>query len=433
MSRLLPNVSEDMLQSEFWLDRLVDQSVPQEFWNREECNLVIRKHSAALVDLVEIGKKLLVDWKPNELKPFLAKRSVDSRTLYDQFGNTLDDEFWNVVTNNAYFSEEDIKVRFGFAVRRASMRQWPTKTNAFRTSTDREFDQFQDTALHTFEPVIVLAESKDCLWYYAISQTYTGWVLQEDVALASWEDFQYYANPKRFVVITKPNVMTQANPYDEMVSKRWIEMAAYLPIVEHVPESIGGQSCVGNIAVEYPIRNSNGWLEVHTALLSSYFGVHEGFLPFSNRSVIQAAFELLTERYGWGDSFGNHDCSSLVMDVFRTVGIQLPRNSDSQEHCFPHRVVFPDTASAAERAGILANIQPGAPLYMPGHTMIYLGEMNERHYIIHDFAGYVQYADGSYISVPINEVMISTLDILSSQGQMYLEALTGALNLFVRP
>lgn len=58
MSRLLPNVSEDMLQSEFWLDRLVDQSVPQEFWNREECNLVIRKHSSALVDLVEIGEKV---------------------------------------------------------------------------------------------------------------------------------------------------------------------------------------------------------------------------------------------------------------------------------------------------------------------------------------------------------------------------------------
>lgn len=426
---MLPGVTEAMLEPDFWIRRL-RQSDEAHHMDRATCSDILWSDCRDLVHVPSIAATFLTNLDLDVFHRWLTLPEIDGRTLYNEHSQPLNETFWQTVTTNASFGKEQMYVRFGFAVRRADVRRWPTATCAFRTPEDREFDQFQETALHTFEPVIVLADSRDGQWHYAISQTYAGWGRSADIAIATWQDFLQYAQPERFVVVTRPGVCTQANPYDEAVSKRWIEMAAYLPIADAAEPSVGNQIRVGHTPILYPVRLPDGTLEVRTALISNRAGIHEGYLPFSPAWAIRSAFQLLTERYGWGDSFGNHDCSSLVMDVFRTMGVPLPRNAGAQEHASRHRVEIPPSAGVRERMRLLEGLGPGVPLYMPGHTMLYLGCVDHRHYVIHDFAGFLDDERGDEIFVPVNEVMVSTLDVKSSKGQTYLESLTGVLELF---
>ncbi len=39
---------------------------------------------------------------------------------------------------------------------------------------------------------------------------------------------------------------------------------------------------------------------------------------------------MLNQPYGWGDMYGEQDCSRFLQMVFATVGIMLPRDSKDQ-------------------------------------------------------------------------------------------------------
>ncbi len=39
---------------------------------------------------------------------------------------------------------------------------------------------------------------------------------------------------------------------------------------------------------------------------------------------------MLNQPYGWGDMYGEQDCSRFLQMVFATVGISLPRDSKDQ-------------------------------------------------------------------------------------------------------
>jgi hypothetical protein len=430
VSALLPNVSEEMLEPKFWLtnpNHDSDQSSLRPLHQKH-----IAENSKALVSLRELRSEHQ-QLSPAEWSARVAPQmTVSDAVLYDKSGQELSSAFWDQVRSNAECASSSLEPHPGFAVQRANLRRWPTDNAVFKSPEDREFDRFQDTALHTFEPVYILSESQDGQWYYVISSTYRGWVLQQDIARCTTDEFQHWSQQDDIVIPTSNHVFTQAAPYDEAISKKWLEFAAYLPACNDSPDPLGNQTPVGNIAVYVAVRNAEGWLDVRKAFVSDRAAIHEGFLPYTRASVVTSAFALLTERYGWGDNFGNHDCSSLVMDVYRTIGLQLPRDTDEQEEALPNRLAFPESASSAERDQLLRSLHLGDPLYMPGHTMLYLGYVHGHHYVIHDFAGYTYMSDGELRSVPVNEIMVSTLDILTGRGKPYLEELTSGVSLFAQ-
>ena len=72
--------------------------------------------------------------------------------------------------------------------------------------------------------------------------------------------------------------------------------------------------------------------------------------------------------------FSSRDCASLVMDVYRTMGIKLPRNSGEQgKFAVGNFYEMPENMSIADREKLLDALTPGTALYMSGHAMIYLG------------------------------------------------------------
>ncbi len=400
-----------LVDPHYWLNHL---RTPE--WTAEECSHTIREHNNTVVDLLE-----LVSFQ----YPITIR---DNRVLFDSGGLKLDDSFWETTSNNVQSSELFSVPMYGFSTRLTNVRKYPTETMAFRTSEDREFDQFQDTTLHTFEPVVVTAKSHDELWYYIQSTTYTGWVKQSDIALCSREEFHTIYKTKDICIVANSSVATQAQPYDSQISCIPVEFGAVLPLSKRADESIGNQSHHGNLRVLLPLSDANGKFYTKEAFIRKSSGVHTGYLPFTRKTIVQMAFSLLGERYGWGGRFGHHDCSSFVMDIYRTAGVQLPRDAGDQEHALPNHIKISDHATREQRHELLCQLSAGDLLFMPGHVMMYLGLLNGEHYMIHDFSGH--YENGNRI--PINQIMVTPVTIYAGEAKTYLESLTGVLNLFVR-
>jgi hypothetical protein len=56
----------------------------------------------------------------------------------------------------------------------------------------------------------------------------------------------------------------------------------------------------------------------------------DDYLPLTRANLIRQAFKFLGERYGWGHSYDARDCSGFVSEVYRSMGVQLPRNTRDQ-------------------------------------------------------------------------------------------------------
>ncbi|WP_054969850.1 SH3 domain-containing protein [Alicyclobacillus ferrooxydans] len=440
-SALLPDVTPDMLSADFWVsdsDSAADKSA-----YRDPYQTYIRSHTTSMNRLFELlhPASELEQW--NVTAPLPSQSHSESPTLYGPDGQGFPAAFWEALAEKVeqaapIAASEAGRLQPGFAVRRANLRRYPVASPGFRTPTDKEFDRFQDTALHTFEPVVIVLQTEDHEWYYVISETYKGWVTALDIARCTAEEFETWSRvvsldphnaEAEFVIPLANNIYTQAAPYDESVSEQRLEFSACIPVCRE-QQGVGNQSIVGNLAVWLPVRNPEGWLDVRRALVPASAPLSVGVLPYTRKSVVDSAFAVLGERYGWGDSFGNHDCSSLIMDSYRTIGLQFPRDAGKQEQALPNRVRIPETLTFDERSELLKSFHPGDPLYMPGHTMMYLGYRHGHHYVIHDFSGYTVLEGEHSMFVPVNEVMVSTLDIRVSSGKTYLESLTAAASLF---
>lgn len=434
MPELLPDVQAPMLSAEFWTDEEPVSPDQEELRNRMQQGIF--SASASLLPLLQLNSRSAALASQPELFHQLhdMELPVQPPLLYDSSGQRLTAAFWENILSLVRSAQTYLlshgDLRPGFTVCRARVRRWPTIAPGFRTPGDCEFDRFQDTALHTFEPVLILSQTQNGQWYYIRSTTYQGWVLQSEVALCSWDEFHDWSTRNDLLIPTANSVFTQAAPHHPAAAKKWLEFAAYLPVCEDHASPLGNQSPVGNIAIYVPSLSDQGTLAVHRAFVSKNTPTHRGYLPYTRHSVVVSAFSLLTERYGWGDNFGTHDCSSFVMDVYRTAGLQLPRDTHEQERALWHRFEMEHTLTYEERGQLLMQLGAGDLLYMPGHVMMYLGRAAGRHYVIHDFSGYTTSDAGNLRENPVNQVMVSTLDMLTASGRTFLESLTSAASLF---
>ena len=112
------------------------------------------------------------------------------------------------------------------------------------------------------------------------------------------------------------------------------------------------------------------------------------------------------------------DCSSLVGSVYRTMGLELPRNT-SKLVKMPGVVTDFADKNREERLQAFATLKPGSPLSMKGHIMIYLGMEKGEPYVIHSSSSY--YKDGRKIYV--RRVLVSDLEMDRKNGKSFLENL----------
>ena len=189
--------------------------------------------------------------------------------------------------------------------------------------------------------------------------------------------------------------------------------------------------------------------------------LHRGSLPYTANNLRRAAFACLGDVYGWGGQDDSVDCSSFVADVYRTVGIELPRDADEQEEAFlrasahvggaqnavhgargkaaaygvrrrgmedaaPGIFFTPlDDLTPEERTEALFAAPPASLLFRPGHVMLTLGSVDGKTYVIHSLSGCWEKTQEGLKRCRIRRVLVSDAYFLTSTEGRNLDDCTG--------
>jgi len=182
------------------------------------------------------------------------------------------------------------------------------------------------------------------------------------------------------------------------------------------------------------VRKDDGSLAFSPALLQRNQDSSTDYLPLTRANIIRQAFKFLAERYGWGHAYDGRDCSGFVSDVYRSMGVQMPRNTRDQSISpgLQHTVFGPaDKHDARVKAALAMDV--GDLIYIPGHVMMVIGKVDGQPYVIHDVSGmsYVQ-ADGSMRRVKLNAVSVTPLlPMMANAKESFVDHMTSIVR--IRP
>lgn len=425
----LPSVSDEMMISNFWINKdqnsqhlLLDTRGIDEF-NKK----IIQLKETKVYDLksypLTISKEKLLAYI-NEL-PFpeedryMGDTKVE-KAYYDAIKKTMNLDGINQENNLSY----------GFTVRRTDIRTLPTKDPSYSDPNDFEFDYFQETALEAVEPLLILYKTSDSAYYFIQSRNYRGWAVSKDIAIAKTrEQWLSYLEEKDFAVVTANKIILPPNPYNSSFSKLELGMGCKIPIsASSQAKVVDGMTSAGSLVAKLPLRNDAGLMEIKDTLLSTSNSLSIGFLPYTKANVITQAYKLLGDRYGWGGLFDSRDCSALICDVYKSMGIILPRNTGEQELSAGTTVKFTNE-TYKKRKEILSRVLPGSILYMKNHEMLYLGTDGDHQYVIQSVYAYGDKnkpkQGGGFEKVVVNAIVVSDLDLAKrNTGNTFLESIT---------
>lgn len=308
--------------------------------------------------------------------------------------------------------------RFGLITQRANLRTFPTRLRVFSSRGNTDIDRFQETALFPGTPVVVVHESRDGQWWFVVSQTYAAWVEKSFVAQGSREQVLGYARKAPFLVVTGATARTVYTPERPAVSELQLDMGVRVPVLADWPANrhVNGQHPYTSYVIELPVRTATGGLDLVPALLPRIADVSGDYLTLTQAALLRQAFKFLGERYGWGHSYNGRDCSGFVSDVYRSFGVDLPRNTGDQAVSpVLNRVAFTDADNRERRLAVLKDAQPGDLVFIPGHEMMVIGHYRGVPYVIHDTAGPSYLGpDGSLVRLALNGVSVTPLTPLAS-------------------
>jgi hypothetical protein len=328
-----------------------------------------------------------------------------------------------------------VTVRYGIAVTRESLRNFPTDLRAFTVPDQPDFESFQESMLFPGDPVVIVHESEDGQWYFVVSPRYAAWVKKSAIAVGSREEVLGYAGKTPYRVVTGAKVRTVFTPEAPAVSELQLDMGTRVPLANLPPDQpVNGQGPYVSWTLQLPVRAEDGSLHFQPALLQRNAGSAPDYLPLTQANIIRQAFKFLGERYGWGHLYNGRDCSGFVSDVYRSLGVQMPRNTGDQAKSpeLGHRL-FTAADGHEARMKAIAQAQVGDLIYIPGHVMMFLGRVNGEPYVIQDVGGVVYLdAQGNKQWTRTNEVSVTPLlPLLVDEKLSYVDAMTSLVH--IRP
>lgn len=388
--RALPTIGRygDEATPEYWRNKLVDDKVLM---------------TAAKIDRFN-QKGLQEDWKRYDMANFpemktviAVLRAMDSVSLkYRQpdfvdsvegyyyggrpikkefFQEALDNRAWNAKNG----SENRVDTQYAVTVERADLRALPTANQLTSDGSEMQthYDELQLTVLDPAEPVAVMWSSADGGYSFVYARNYVGWIKESSIAYTNREQWMKYAGAKAencAVVIENKLKITEGD-----VSQVY-QMGARIPLTE-------------NNELMLPVRDINCELSIVNVPLEENGYIRKGPLPFTRANLISQSFRFLGDTYGWGGQDESVDCTAFVSDVYRSMGIELPRDSSEQGELIWRnmRAASLDGLSYEERIELMKNIPVGAIMnsQSPSHALIWLGfDENENPMVIHSASSF---------------------------------------------
>lgn len=311
---------------------------------------------------------------------------------------------WAVMANRDLDSlNYNVNVRYAVTTERVNVRILP------QGLTGDRYDSIQGTALDPAEAVAVLWQSADGKFSFVQAKYYFGWIASNTLAFTDRETWLTYVQPENFVVVTNNKKFVNVN--GKVIR---FQMGAKIPLESSELQNDNSWTA------RLPIIENAELKEVSAKILNDG-NVSADFLEPTANNFINQSFKFLGDVYGWGGLDNSVDCSSFVQNIYRSMGINIPRDADRQEGCMPIFAVF-NNVSKAERLDIVSRAPTGALLFKRGHVMMKLGnDDNGTPIIIHAASSY--YSGGNKIYV--RKVLVSDTTYQGYYGNSTLEDLTG--------
>ena len=302
--------------------------------------------------------------------------------------------------------------RFGMTVHRSALRAFPTDLRVFNRQGETDIDRFQESALFPGDPVVIAHASADAEWLFVVSARYAAWVSADAIAEGDRASVLGYAtrSPHRIITGAKPRtVFTREVP---RLSELQLDMGLRIPLANVAQDKpVNGQHPYASWILDLPVRDADGRLGFAPALLPRIEDSQGDYLPLTRANLIRQSFKFLGERYGWGHSYNGRDCSGFVSEIYRSMGVELPRNtSDQSVSPAFDRTHFPADTPRARRIAAVDALDVGDLIYIPGHVMMYIGDIDGQPWVIHDTNGGSYFgADGNLQSMQLNGVSLTPL------------------------
>lgn len=315
-------------------------------------------------------------------------------------------------------ASDNASVQYVLCVKRADMKDWPTSDVLGNSATDAD-DEIQSGALIVNEPAIAKLTTADGRFTYVISSNCSGWVPTESIAVCGNKDewlAAWKGEGNSFLVVTTDKIVLEPSIREADTSEVELSMSCKLNLVPEgeIPEHIAERGTWNNYVVYIPTRGASGEYVKKIALISEHHNVHVGYLPFTERSLLNVAFECLGNRYGWGGMLESMDCSMYTRNIYRCVGVELPRNTTWQT-AIPSGVYNVSGMSREEKESLLNSLPVGTLLMFPGHITMYLGHENvngdEKYYVISALGSVYREEGASDTVLSEYNVVINTLDV----------------------
>jgi cell wall-associated NlpC family hydrolase len=407
----IPGVSPAYLTPRFWVGRL-------------------QHPDRVLLDATEIARRndrlLRIDPSMHDLRALPAQLSRTQvrgwiealavrpkATLFDATGAPVaNDLIDRIVDDRDVDGIPEIQpTRYGLVVHRAVLRSFPTDLQVFSSAGDTDIDRFQESALFPGTAVVIAHRSRDRHWLFVVSPRYAAWIAEDAVAEGERQQVLAYADQAPYRIVTDAILRTAFTPEVPAVSMLQLDMGVRLPLLPNPGDNVNGQNPYTSWPVQLPVRTADGKLAFATALIPRNVGTASEPLPLTRANVLRQAFRFLGERYGWGHDYGTRDCSGFVSEVYRSMGVLLPRNTGDQARSPAlDRLHFDGEGASRDRKAALRRVQVGDLVYLPGHVMLVIGRIDGAPYVIHDIHdGKVRDVDGRLRSLHLNAVSVTPL------------------------
>lgn len=424
-----------MLSPEYWVARTTDANqVVLDRTAIDALNTRLLANDPSMHDLSRLGTEV----NGEQVHAWIAKVSkAPAKPLYDEHDQPLAQIAIDAAVAGLALDQIPARapLRFGLTVHRVSMRNLPTALRAFPGKGLQDFEQFQESTLFPGDPVAIVHTSADGEWFFVVSPRYAAWVERTAIAVGTRDEVLAYAAPARYRVITGDKERTVYTPEAPAVSETQLDMGTRIALAQLPPDQpVNGQGPYEAWTLSLPTRAQDGSLQLQPALLQRKADSAADYLPLTRANLIRQAFKFLGERYGWGHLYNGRDCSGFVSDVYRSMGVQLPRNTGDQAKspALKHRLFGAgDNHEARMRA--LAEARTGDLIYIPGHVMMFLGRVNGEPYVIQDVGGLVfRDGQGKMRWTKTNEVSVTPLlPLLVDEKLSYVDAMTSLVS--IRP
>jgi hypothetical protein len=416
-------VTEAHLDPEFWVRRGGSaQRVVLDEEAIDAQNTKLKQLDRSVHDVEALPRTLMA----SDVRAWVEKLSDrPDKTLYDEQGRAVEASVLDALVANVNLEAIPAKqtTRFGLVVRRTDLRTFPTRLRVFSDPDGADIDRFQEDAMFPGMPVAVVHESRDGEWWFVVSPRYAAWISRHDVAIGTADEVFAYTHKQPYLIVTGASTRTVFTRERPEVSELQLEMGHRFPVLSDWPaeKTVNGQHPYTSHVIELPMRAADGSLHFTPALLPRTADVATDYLPLTRASLIRQSFKFLGERYGWGHSYNGRDCSGFVSEVYRSFGVQLPRNTrDQAVSPALNRIAFTADDSREKRLAVLREVQVGDLIYIPGHVMMVIGHDGGEPYVIHDTTG-ISYrdADGVVTRVNLNGVAVTPLLPLLASDRIY--------------